>query len=226
MDHFSIDHCNGVIFDFDGTMCFLFHGYDLSGTVKQIITEVGALGADISGIHDPFDAFAMIQCQPIADDLKMQALAIADRLLAKAECEAVKTCNIVPGLQDFISGLKRMEIPFGVATNNGEACVRMFLQMHGMDDRVPVNGRIPHHPELLKPNPWSIVKTAEEMNADLAGLLFIGDTPRDWEAANNAGCDFIGIAPTERKRARFEAVSYAEPLLQDYSALVCRIDRR
>ena len=63
-------------------------------------------------------------------------------------------------------------------------------------------------------------KTAGEMEVDLSKLLFIGDTPRDWETAKNAGCGFMGIAPTERKRARFDEVFYREPLLTDYYDLI------
>ncbi len=220
MDNFSIGHYNGVILDFDGTMCFLFRDYDLSKTVKQIISEVSVLGVDISNINDPFDAFNMILCQSITDDIKIQALAIVDKLLVKAECEAAKYCNVVNGLWCFISKLKQMKIPFGIATNNGDECVRLFLKIHAMDDYIPINGRIMKHPELLKPNPWSIIKTAGEMKVDISKTLFIGDTPRDWETAKNAGCGFIGIAPTERKRVRFDAVSYGESLLTDYYDII------
>lgn len=220
MDNFSIAHYDGVILDFDGTMCFLFYDYDLSKTVKKIISEISTLGVDISNINDPFDAFNMILCQSITDELKMQALAIVDKLIVKAECEAVKECDVVHGLWYFITKLKQNKIPFGIATNNGDECVRLFLKIHEMTDSIPINGRITKHPELLKPNPWSIIKTAEELKVDLSKVLFIGDTPRDWETAKNAGCGFMGIAPTERKRVRFDVVSYGEPLLTDYYDLI------
>lgn len=220
MDNFSINLYDGVILDFDGTMCFLFHDYDLSKTVEQIISEIYVLGVDVSNINDPFDAFNMILCQSITDDLKMRALTIVDKLLAKAECEAVKDSNVVHGLCYFISQLRQMKIPFGIATNNGDECVKLFLKIHGIDDCISINGRISNQPELLKPNPWSIIKTAGEMKVELSKLLFIGDTPRDWEASKNAGCDFIGIAPTEKKRERFDRVSYGEPLLTDYYDLI------
>ena len=220
MDHFSIGHYDGIILDFDGTMCFLFHNYNLSQTVEQIISDVHTLGVDITGINDPFDAFNIIIRQSVTDDLKTQALAIVDELLSNAECAAVKECMIVQGVLSFVSKLKEMKIPFGVATNNGNACVELFLKKYGIYDHVPINGRNVKHLELLKPNPWSIIKTAREMKIDLSKLLFIGDTPRDWEASQNAGCDFIGIAPTKKKRERFDRVSYSEPLLNDYYELI------
>ena len=139
-------------------------------------------------------------------------------VLVSAEIEAVKSCELVNGVNEVIPSLKRAGYRLGVATNNSCECVSEFLNLYcGVE--IPIVGRVGSSPKLMKPNPWSLVKVLQKMDCRIESALFFGDTQRDYECAINAGCKFIGVAPTERKLKRLQLIEPKIEIVSDFYEL-------
>lgn len=62
--------------------------------------------------------------------------------------------------------------------------------------------------ELRKPNPGMLLKAAEEMDIDLKSSWMVGDSRRDVQAGNSAGCKtiFISAVPKDNRHLEEDAV--------------------
>ncbi len=190
-----------LIFDFDGTMCQIFKNYNLDNTVALLVEKMNSYDIEFSSEKDSFDVFEEIVKQTENKiEIRKTALNEANNILSIAELEAVATGEIVKGVDVIIPQLIENNIPIGISTNNSSKCVLSFLRRYMPSCVIPTIGRIGDEPELMKPNPYSILEVLKKMNCTPANAIFIGDSLRDYQGAMNAGCQFIGMAPTEKKR--------------------------
>ena len=82
-------------------------------------------------------------------------------------------------------------------------------------------GRVANHPEYLKPNPWSVLEVAKKMECEANEIIFVGDAPRDYECAKVVPCDFIGIAYSDIKKLKLQALTPAiDVIVKDYKELI------
>lgn len=208
-----------IAFDFDGTMCRVFKNYDLKATARKLSEAVKKFGVDFDCALDAFEVFAEIARQTVAGETREAAYRESDSILTAAELEAVAGAESVYGVEEVFAKLIKRGVKVGVATNNSAECVKAFLERRIPEAEVPVAGREPAQPELMKPHTHSLEITAKALNCPLKDLLFIGDTQRDYECAVNAGCEFLGIAPTPLKRKRLSAFLPQNKIVSDYYEL-------
>ncbi|MEU6221969.1 HAD hydrolase-like protein [Streptomyces sp. NPDC047022] len=82
-----------------------------------------------------------------------------------------------------------------IFSNNSTACVRAFLMLHGLRHLVDtVVGRTPYWPDLMKPDPHSMLMAAGQLNTHPYDCTLIGDSVTDEEAAKATGGRCIGFA--------------------------------
>lgn len=199
--------CIGLVFDFDGTMCRLFKNYNLNQTVAELHSRMEKYGFYFQLDSDAFDIFDFIGRQEDLNEARKRSLYMEmDGVLVSAEKDAVKSCELVQGVSKVMSFLHKSGFKLGVATNNSPQCVSEFLKLYcgGLD--IPIVGRVGCSPELMKPDKWSLIEVLKKMNCSVDDAVFFGDTRRDYECALNAGCKFIGVAPTEKKLCRLEKI--------------------
>lgn len=214
--------CESVILDFDGTMCLLFQNHDLAATRHRMREELGRLSIDFDEALDAFDAFDAVLAQA-ADRPKERAEALlrADEILSDAEVAAAGTGPAVAGVAEAVDFWRGAGYRVGVATNNSARAVNAFLERMSIDP-LPVVGRDGAHPERLKPSTWSVERVLELMGGRPETTVFVGDTRRDYETSLRAGCAFLGMVPTERKRARLGVALDEGLMARDYPELLRR----
>lgn len=210
----------GLVFDFDGTMCRLFKNYNLSQVVEEMHIKMKKYGYDFSLDKDAFDIFGFIgTIKDLTEAQKVKLYEEMNDILVLAEMEAVKSCELVNGVNEVMPSLKKSGYKIGIATNNSSECVLEFLRLYcgGLD--IPIVGRIGCRPELMKPNQWSLLETVKKIGCSIDNVLFFGDTQRDYECALNAGCKFIGVAPTAKKLQRLQLIKPNIEIVKDFYEL-------
>lgn len=210
---------NTLIFDFDGTVFFLFSNYDLADTCRKLESGMKDFGVDFSSKTDPFDVFETIRQQTKETDIRKKAFAAADEILADAEKEAAAIADPVPGAAEILPLLIEKGFKIGIATNNSRGSVLEGLHRILEHPDLPVEGRIGDQPEKMKPEPDSVLKVMNDLHADREETIFIGDTIRDLQAAQNCGADFVGMGPTERKYSRLKAYDPNIPIVKTFFEL-------
>lgn len=225
MDYSKLSKKLVLVFDFDGTMCQIFKNYDLDNAVVLLIEKMREFDIEFSSEKDSFDVFEEIINQTVENsEVRMTAFNEANKILSKAELEAVKTGELVNGVEVVIPQLIRAGISIGISTNNSPKCALSFLDEYMPNEIIPTVGRVGDKPELMKPNPYSIIEVLKEMKCKPENTIFIGDSLRDYYGAINAKCRFIGMAPTERKRKRLLKVIPDNEIVADFYELLTLLD--
>lgn len=213
-----------LVFDFDGTMCQLFVNYKLNDVIEKLHLEMKKYSINFSGKKDSFDVFEVINEQVTDDKIRSRALIEANMILTNAECEAVRSGKPVSGVERVIPLLFNSGLSIGISTNNSSDCVEEFIRDKCQQINIPIVGRVGERPELMKPNPWSLLRVIEEMKCKPENVIFVGDTERDYDAAINAGCIFIGMTPTERKKQRLIKVVDEKSIVTNFDELIIRLN--
>lgn len=211
---------SGLVFDFDGTMCRLFKNYSLWHVVDELHTKTAKYGYNFPLDKDAFDIFGFIGAlNDLNESRKAKLYEEMNDVLVAAEMDAVKSCELVCGVDEVLPTLKKSGYKVGVATNNSPECVLEFLRLYCNELDVPIVGRIGSRPELMKPNQWSLIETAKRLNCDINNVLFFGDTQRDYDCALNAGCRFVGVAPTFKKIQGLQLIKPVVKIVKDFYEL-------
>jgi phosphoglycolate phosphatase-like HAD superfamily hydrolase len=235
MDHWGLKEKRGIVLDFDGTICHLFHGFDLLKTTDCLKMQLDPLGIIFDSSCDAFDVFEVIRNQ-LADSKQIQnAFKVADGIIKQAEIDAVETCTMIDYCAEFISISLKKGYKIGISTNNSRECVSKFIcnQMVKSStnndtsndlvyalESIPIYGRDGTHPELMKPNPWSVLNVVNEMNLSIKDVIFIGDSLRDYDASVAADCQFIAFGSTPKKKERFKTRIKEQLITASYKDLI------
>ncbi|GCD36053.1 hydrolase [Streptomyces chrestomyceticus JCM 4735] len=206
-----IRESSGILFDFDGPICDVFAGLPAPG-VAQDLTEVVAghdvpLGGKARGLEDPMEILrlAVQGGEPV--------IRAVEEALTKAEVSAVKVAGPpIPGAVASLEAAHSSGRKTAVVSNNSAVCVRAFLKQHNLHHLVhEVIGRAAYRPDLMKPDPHSLLIAAERLDVPPKRCTLIGDSVTDIEAARTAGAMSIGFANKPHKtlaltEARADAV--------------------
>ncbi len=192
-----------VILDFDGTICRLFANYNMNDLILKLQNVISKYGIRTRKLQDCFDVFEIIEKSINDENKRFLALTEADEIITKAECEAVDTGIDIEGVKSFISLCNANNIYISIATNNSKLCIEKYFKSRNIIGTIPIVARDRQHLERMKPSPWMINKIKKVFTIESADILFIGDTPSDFQCACAADVDFIGITVTEKKKTDF-----------------------
>ncbi|MET8019133.1 HAD family hydrolase [Streptomyces decoyicus] len=197
---------SGVLFDFDGPICDVFAGRLAPGVARELSEIVAqhdaALGGKAAGVDDPMEILRL------ATQGGEPVIRAIEESLTKAEVSAVKVAGPpVPGSVAALEAAHSSGRKVAVVSNNSRACVREFLMLHGLRHLVhEVIGRAAYRPDLMKPDPHSLLLAAAQLRVHPHYCTLIGDSVTDVEAARAAGAMSIGFANKSYKgRALAEA---------------------
>ncbi|TDW18583.1 HAD family hydrolase [Kribbella kalugense] len=209
-----------VLFDFDGPICSVFHGYP----PQQIISELRELAGTVR--HDLDDALTKATSPHdllLAAADEPQLAAELERALQDAELRAVDTALPTPGAADSLAACQSSGKLVAIVSNNYAEAVVRYLARASLVDRVAhVEGRDPSDPTLMKPNPHLIENAAKALGIRTSACVFIGDQTSDMEAGRAAGTLTIGYA---NKPGKADALSIAgaDAVVQSMTELVAAI---
>jgi phosphoglycolate phosphatase len=113
-----------------------------------------------------------------------------------------------------------------IVRNNAEGPIRRFLEQHQLDHLVQASiGRVPGHPELMKPHPDSIQRALHQLHVPSSDCAFIGDSVSDITVSHITGVHSIGYAKNARRGDELAAAA-ADALVVDLVQLAAAIQVR
>lgn len=172
------------------------------------------LRAKLTGVSDPLEVLRLIH------DLDQSLSRRVEEALIAAEIEAVQVAgDPIEGGVEAMDAVRRSGRPITVVTNNSTDCVHSFFDLHGLSYLVDaVVGRVPHRPDLMKPNPCALLRAAEAVDVAPTACVLIGDSVTDIPAAHAAGGTAIGYANKPHKREALTEAG-AEAVTEDMRAI-------
>lgn len=195
-----------ALFDFDGPICDVFAGSPASEVASHLAEVLGAydgaLGSKARGTDDPME---ILRLAPQGGE---RALPAIEDELTKAEVSAVRLAG--PPVEGAVAALEAAHASgrkVAIVSNNSTACLRAFLMLHELRHLVDaVVGRATYRPDLMKPDPHSLLLASSELETPPRFCTLIGDSVTDIQAAKAAGERSIGFANKPGKqRALAEA---------------------
>lgn len=189
----------GVLFDFDGPLCDVFAGRPAPQVAKEL-TELAVsrepfLADQLHATEDPIEVLRLAHAANTGLGHEVE------RVLSAAEVEAVAVAGApTPGGIAALEATRAAGRRVAVVSNNSAECVWAYLDQQGLAGHVlEVVGRAEHQPDLMKPNPHSLITAAERLGVDVTRCVLIGDSLTDVQAAHAIGAIAIGYANKNHK---------------------------
>lgn len=191
-----------LLLDFDGPVCAVFGGISARHTATHlaaVLRDHGVpLPADAGDTDDPFDILRAAA--------QLDAAPLAEAALRDLEVHAVQLAPPTPGIRGMLDALHDAGHTVTIVSNNSAAAVGAFLRLHDLGRLVRgVVARTEPDPALLKPNPHLVHRAVQQLGADPADCVLLGDSTTDITAARAAGTAVIAYANKPHKRTILEA---------------------
>ena len=191
-----------IVLDFDGTIFRLFTNYSLDKAISKIAGRMKCYDIDFPLNSDIFDSFYYATNANLNLSRRQELLLEINDIVVKAEIEALNSGILIDGFYDFLDYVEKENIPVGIASNNSKECIKEFLKKYCNDLALPIIGRDPLHPELMKPHPMILNKICNKLMCNNKDIIFVGDNIRDYQCALSFSVDFIALASTPPKYER------------------------
>lgn len=116
------------------------------------------------------------------------------------EVEAARLSALTPGARDALNAFHEAHRPVVIVSNNAPEAIATFLTRHGLDTQISgAVGRVPAHPELMKPHPHLVRRALEILAVDARQCVLVGDSVTDIEVGLGAKVRTIGYAKTPER---------------------------
>lgn len=103
-----------------------------------------------------------------------------------------------PGMPELVADLGRQGVQMAVYSNKADEFSRQIVEHYFPGAFTLVRGKVRGVP--VKPDPTGIRQILEELKADPAATLFVGDSSVDMETGHNAGLQACGVTWGFRSR--------------------------
>ena len=131
--------------------------------------------------------------------------------------------GLFPGVREALDLLhERPDMLLGIATGKGLNGVHRLTQLHGIAGHFSTLQTPDHNPS--KPHPGMMLRAMDEMGAEPAQTVIIGDTTFDIEMGKAAGTKAIGVTWGYHHRDELVGAG-ADLIVDDYADLPAAIDR-
>jgi len=165
---------DAYVYDLDGTLVTL--DVDWDDVADEVAAVLRARGIEVPDA----DLWAMLERSNETGYRRK-----VDETIAEFEREGARTAEKL-----VLADALPHEIPVGVCSLNSESACRIALETYGLDSAVDfVVGRDSVATE--KPHPEPLLRTVDGLGVSPERTLFIGDSERDYETAENAGTAFV-----------------------------------
>jgi HAD superfamily hydrolase (TIGR01509 family) len=192
---------SALLLDFDGPICSLYAGTSdrvAADRVRAVLTEVPE---HIARTSDPLEV--LTYAAQTEDEALIRR---ADEALVLFEIEAVETASPAPAAGDAIAAAVQAGKRVAIVSNNCEAAIFLYLLEHGLiGDITTIAGRPSGRPELMKPDPDSLLRAMAELHVLPTDCVLVGDSVSDIAAARAVGVPCIGIAASLTAHAQLRS---------------------
>jgi HAD superfamily hydrolase (TIGR01509 family) len=214
----------GVIFDIDGTL--VTFKFDVRGTRKALIEELGRQGFETSGLDLATPTQRILDAArkqsvkgggPAYEPLRRSVFAILDGF----ETESVEATEPFPGVRELLDRLLSRGVRLAVLTNSGRKAALEALKKADLLDRFEfVLTR--DETEIMKPRPEGLEMAAARFGLPKGSVYYVGDSPFDIQAAKAAGMRVISVATGNYtvERLRAEGADFAVTGVSQISAIL------
>ncbi|WP_152365198.1 dihydrofolate reductase family protein [Microlunatus speluncae] len=189
-----------LLLDFDGPVTpLLAEGRDgrIADRMRQVLAEHGVdPPAELRTTVDPLRILRWATPQHLGPD----AAAAVELACIQGEVEAAQLAPLTAGAAQLLTTCQAAELPVIIVSNNSAPAIAVFLDRHGLADRVTgVIARLPGRPDLMKPDPDPIRRALVRLGRPATEGLLIGDSVTDVEVAMITGVPVIGYARPGRR---------------------------
>ena len=184
-------YSRAVIFDFDGTIIDSNHAKEKA--FIAVLTSVGVSESEANTVRAAslsLDRFAFFDRFYRDFKTRLPAEVSAPRLAGKfsALChQEILQCKMIPGIQSFLEELQQNDIRLYVSSATPEKSLvpllmelnitRYFSGVYGGPSK-----KLTH-----------IRKVQRDNHCEPSDITYFGDSDDDFEAAMQAGCNFVGV---------------------------------
>jgi pyrophosphatase PpaX len=222
-----------VIFDLDGTLAhFNLDFKTLRSEVRSYLMRIG-VPASVLSVNEsifemltkteifvknngkpgkPFIAFA---------EVRSQVMAIAE----KYEMEAASTTSLLPGANETLKELKRMNLKMGLCTTSSEKAANYILKRFKIEDFFQIlvaRDKV----KYVKPNTEQFEVALKALNASLQTAVIVGDSVADMQSAKELKVVAVGL-PTgvsNMEQLMNNGANYIITSLNDLPTLIKKIN--
>ncbi|MFI9762461.1 HAD family hydrolase [Streptomyces sp. NPDC051963] len=208
-----------VLFDFDGPICRLFHGYPATEIARAQVKWLkdqgrdGLLTEEERFSPDPHGVLSAFAARHPGSDLLIDLEEILTQHELRAAGVAWPTMYADPLIQTWVATGARLAI----VTNNSARTVAEYLRDRKLLSCFAphIYGRRAQEMHFLKPHPETLNRALRAMGAAPEASLMIGDTDSDADAARAAGVRFLGYASSARAVRRMRGAGVPERDIMD-----------
>jgi pyrophosphatase PpaX len=186
-----------VIFDLDGTLAhFNLDFKTLRAEVRSYLMRIG-VPASVLNVNESIfemlkkaEIFVKNSGKPAEgfEEVRGQALAIAE----KYEMEAASTTSLLPGANETLKELKRMNLKIGLCTTSSEKAANYILQRFKIEDYfqiVVARDRV----KYVKPHTEQFEVALKALDASLQTAVIVGDSVVDMQSAKELKAIAVGL---------------------------------
>jgi pyrophosphatase PpaX len=122
------------------------------------------------------------------EEIRSQALAIAE----KYEMEAASTTSLLPGANETLKELKRINLKMGLCTTSSEKAANYILQRFKIEDYfqiVVARNKV----KYVKPNTEQFEVALKALGASLQTAVIVGDSVVDMQSAKKLKAIAVGL---------------------------------
>ncbi|MGD0644842.1 MAG: HAD family phosphatase [Candidatus Bathyarchaeia archaeon] len=186
-----------VIFDLDGTLAnFNLDFKTLRAEVRSYLMRVGVPASLLNFNESIFEMLKKVEIfiknngKPAKafDEVRSQAMIIAE----KYEMEAASTTSLLPGANEALKELKRMNLKIGLCTTSSEKAANYILQRFKIKDFfqiVVARNKV----KYVKPNTEQFELALEALGTRPQATVIVGDSILDMESAKELEAIVVGL---------------------------------
>jgi HAD superfamily hydrolase (TIGR01509 family) len=194
---------NALLIDFDGPLCSIFSNYkntEISTALRSILGKLDVRMPD--HVVQEWDPLEILRWSATLDDPSI-IRAVEDGL-RNAELRAARTATPTPGSFEVLTAACERGLSISIVSNNSAPAIVEYLDVHDLTEYDEcIVGRTRYRPDLMKPNPRSLLIALRGLGIRPSESVFIGDSLTDITAAKAAGVPVIGFANAVPKLAAF-----------------------
>jgi phosphoglycolate phosphatase len=218
-----------VIFDLDGTLANFNLDYKtLRAEVRSYLIRT-SVPASLLNVNESI--FEMLKKAEIFvknnkpaeafEEIRSQALAIAE----KYEMEAASTTSLLPGANEMLKELKRMNLKMGLCTTSSEKAAKYILQRFKIEDFF--QSVVPRNKvKYVKPNTEQFELALKALGARPKAAVIVGDSTVDMQSAKELKAIAVGL-PTglsTMEQLMSNGANYIITSLTDLPVLIKKIN--
>jgi HAD superfamily hydrolase (TIGR01549 family) len=181
-----------LLFDLDGTLVDSVYQHVLAW--RQAL-ELAGIELSVWRIHRKIGMsgglFANALLRETGQPVTAEQAERLQRLHAEAYAQYAAQIRPLPGARELLATLRRLSVPYAVATSGRQASAQPTLDALGVTDDVPIVTRdqVAH----AKPDPDLFLAAAERLGVDITTSIVVGDSVWDLLAAQRARALGVGF---------------------------------